>query len=61
METKFNFARIYTWLGTQASKFQYPTLSSIVRQKQATVAQVLGSKPLNVSFKEHWLEWKYII
>jgi hypothetical protein len=30
---------------------QYPTLYQIVRQKSATIATVLGSVPLNVSFR----------
>jgi len=39
------------WLGTQALKFQYPNLLNNVRKKHATVAEVLSTNPLNVSFK----------
>ena len=35
----------------RALKFHYPNLFNIVRQKNATIADVLGSNPLNVSFK----------
>jgi len=38
------------WLGSQALKIQYPDLFNIVRKKQATMADVLNSNPLNVSF-----------
>ena len=34
------------WLGTQALKFQYPSLFNIVRRKRATVAEVLSMSPL---------------
>ncbi|WVZ62477.1 hypothetical protein U9M48_012225 [Paspalum notatum var. saurae] len=40
-----------TWLGGVALKYQFPSLFNIVRKKQATVAEVLGSSPLNVSFR----------
>ena len=51
------------WLGSQALKIQYPNLFNIVRKKQATVADVLNSTPLNVSFRRalfgnKLLEWQ---
>ena len=50
------------WLGSQALKIQYLNLFNIVRKKQATVADVLNSTPLNVSFRRalvgnKLLEW----
>ncbi|WVZ69750.1 hypothetical protein U9M48_018486 [Paspalum notatum var. saurae] len=39
------------WLGGTSLKYQYPSLFNIVRKKHATVAEVLGSNPLNVSFR----------
>jgi hypothetical protein len=39
------------WLGYQPSMSQYPTLYQIVRHKSATMATVLDSMPLNVSFR----------
>ncbi|WVZ95944.1 hypothetical protein U9M48_041644 [Paspalum notatum var. saurae] len=39
------------WLEGVALKHQFPSLFNIVRKKQATVAEVLGSSPLNVSFR----------
>ncbi|WVZ61942.1 hypothetical protein U9M48_011747, partial [Paspalum notatum var. saurae] len=42
-------------IGTQirgtSLKYQYPSLFNIVRKKHATVAEVLGSNPLSVSFR----------
>jgi hypothetical protein len=46
------------WLGNQAFKTQYPDLYSIVRRKHATVAEVLQSTPLNVSFRRALTENK---
>ena len=39
------------WLGHQAFKTRYPNLYNVVRKKQATVAEVLQTAPLNVSFR----------
>ncbi|WVZ96424.1 hypothetical protein U9M48_042062 [Paspalum notatum var. saurae] len=39
------------WLDNQALKDQHPNLFNIVRNKHATVAEVLNSIPLNVSFR----------
>ena len=40
-----------TWLGNHPLKTQYPTLYNIARRKQAKVAEVLSTAPLNVSFR----------
>jgi hypothetical protein len=47
-------------------KNQYPNLFNIVRKKQATVADVLNSTPLNVSFRRalvgnKLLEWQSLV
>jgi hypothetical protein len=39
------------WMGTQSFMIRYPTLYHIVRHKSATVATVLATIPLNVSFR----------
>jgi hypothetical protein len=39
-----------TWLRNISLKEQYPNLSNIVRRKNATVAEIFSSRPLNVSF-----------
>jgi len=53
-------------LGSQTLKIQYPNLFNIVRKKQATVADVLNSTPLNVSFRRalvgnKLLEWQSLV
>lgn len=40
-----------TWVGGQPLRVTYPGLYNIVRKKSATVASVLGTRPLNVSFR----------
>jgi hypothetical protein len=40
------------WLWNQPFMTHYPTLYQIVRQRSATVATVLGTIPLNVSFRK---------
>ncbi|WVZ96211.1 hypothetical protein U9M48_041878, partial [Paspalum notatum var. saurae] len=40
-----------TWSGNQPLKRLYPSLFNIVRNKGASVAEVMGSVPLNVSFR----------
>ncbi|WVZ87298.1 hypothetical protein U9M48_033955, partial [Paspalum notatum var. saurae] len=40
-----------TWCGNQPLKLQYPSLFNIVRKKGATVADVMSSVPLNISFR----------
>ena len=54
------------WLGSQPLKIQYLNLFKIVRKKQATVANVLNSAPLNVSFRRalvgnKLLEWQSLV
>ena len=39
------------WLGNLAFKDKFPSLYAIVRRKSSTVATVMGSVPLNVSFR----------
>jgi hypothetical protein len=39
------------WLGNSNFQHQYPSLYNIVRKKSDTVANVLGTIPLNVSFR----------
>ena len=39
------------WLGNLAFKDKYPSLYSIVRRKSSTIANVMRSVPLNVSFR----------
>ncbi|WVZ61813.1 hypothetical protein U9M48_011628 [Paspalum notatum var. saurae] len=51
-----------TWCGDQPLKISYPSLFNIVRKKGATVAEVISSNPLNVSFRrglhgERLLAW----
>ena len=53
-------------LGTQALKFQYPNLLNTVRKKHATVAEVLSTNPLNVSFRRalvgnKLIEWRSLV
>lgn len=54
------------WLDSPALKIQYPNLFNIVRKKQAIVAEVLNSTPLNVSFRKalvgnKLLEWQSLV
>jgi hypothetical protein len=39
------------WIGDKPLKIKYPSLYNIVRRNDATVAQVLSTTPLNVSFQ----------
>ena len=39
------------WIGNTSLQNKFPGLYNIVRKKHATVAQVLSSNPLNVSFR----------
>ncbi|WVZ57602.1 hypothetical protein U9M48_007966 [Paspalum notatum var. saurae] len=40
-----------TWCDNQPLKLLYPSLFNIVRKKEATLAEVMSSTPLNVSFR----------
>jgi len=42
-----------TWLGNQPLKDKFPSLFNIVRRKQDSVATVLASIPLNISFRRN--------
>jgi hypothetical protein len=39
-----------SWLGITPLNQQYPNLYNIVRRRNATVADIFSSRPLNVSF-----------
>ena len=43
------------WLGNKILKDEYPELYRITRRKNVTVASVLNSRPLNVSFRRSYL------
>ena len=40
-----------TWLGEMPLALQYPTLYNITQRKEAYVATVLNSVPLNIQFR----------
>jgi len=40
-----------TWVGQRPIKEQYPSIYNIARQPHASVASVLSSEPLNISFR----------
>ena len=42
-----------TWLGNQPLKDRFPLLFNIVRRKQDSVATVIASVPLNISFRRN--------
>ena len=42
-----------TWLGNQPLKDKFPSLFNIVRRKQDSMATVLASIPLNISFRQN--------
>ena len=44
---------IDAWLGDQPLKDRFPALFNIVRRKQDSVARVLASVPLNISFRHN--------
>jgi hypothetical protein len=39
-----------SWLGATTLKEHYPNLYNIVRRKDAKMAEILGSRPFNISF-----------
>jgi hypothetical protein len=41
----------YTWVGSTPFRLRYPSLYNIVRDPHATVAKVMDTSPLNVSFR----------
>jgi hypothetical protein len=40
-----------TWVGSTPFRFRYPSIYNIVRDPHATVAKVMATSPLNVSFR----------
>jgi hypothetical protein len=40
-----------TWVGSTPFRLRYPSLYNIVRDPHATVAKVMDTSPLNVSFR----------
>ncbi|WVZ53261.1 hypothetical protein U9M48_004230, partial [Paspalum notatum var. saurae] len=54
------------WCGNQPLKFSYPSLFNIATKKGTTVAEVMSSSPLNISFRrglhgERLLAWNELI
>jgi hypothetical protein len=54
------------WIGKEPLMVKYPTLYNLVRKKNMTVAQVLSTTPLNVSFRRalegvNWDNWICIV
>ena len=47
---KLDFGKIYTWIRDEPLGITYPSLYHIARKKDATVAHVLSTIPLNISF-----------
>jgi hypothetical protein len=55
-----------TWLGGTPLAAQYPSLYSVVRHKDQTVAQILASVPLNIEFRRsllgaRWNRWLHLL
>ena len=55
-----------TWLGEMPLALQYPTLYNIVQRKEAYVAIVLQTVPLNIQFRrslvgECWNSWLHLV
>ena len=55
-----------TWLGETPLALQYPTLYNIVQRREAYVASVLQSMPLNISFRRtlvghRWEAWLHLV
>jgi hypothetical protein len=54
------------WLGKEPLMENYPTLYNIVRKKNLSVAQVLSTTPLNISFRralvvDNWDKWLNLV
>jgi hypothetical protein len=54
------------WLGKEPLSVKYPALYNLVRKKNMSVAQVLGTTPLNVSFRRaligvNWDNWLCLV
>jgi hypothetical protein len=54
------------WIGTEPLMTKYLSLYNIVRKKNATMAQVLSTTPLNISFRralvgDNWAKWLQLV
>ena len=43
-----------TWVGNMSFNDRHPSLYNIVRDPHATVAKVMASQPLNISFRREY-------
>ena len=55
-----------TWLGNAPLATQYPSLYRIVQRREALVATVLQSIPLNIQFRrvlvgDRWEAWLHLV
>ena len=55
-----------TWLGETPLAIQYPSLYDIVQRRDAYIAKVLQSNPLNIPFRRtlagnHWEVWLHLV
>ena len=55
-----------TWLGETPLALQYPSLYSIVQRREAYVATILQSVPLNIQFRRtlvgnRWDAWLHLV
>ena len=55
-----------TWLGETLLALQYPSLFNIVQRREAYVATVLQSNPLNIQFRRtlagnRWEVWLHLV
>ena len=48
------------WVGTLPFRVRYPFLYNIVRDPHATVAKVLATQPLNISFRRALVDNKLV-
>jgi hypothetical protein len=54
------------WIGQETLMKRFPSLYNLVRKKNASVAQVLSTTPLNVSFIRalvggNWTKWLQLV
>jgi hypothetical protein len=54
------------WIGTEPLMTKYPSLYNIGRKKNAKVAEVLSTTPLNISFRralvgDNWAKWLQLL
>jgi hypothetical protein len=54
------------WIGQETLMKRFPSLYNLVRKKNATMAQVLSTTPLNVSFRralvgDNWVKWLQLV